>query len=98
MATSLIDTTREDLVRSLEARAFALEQGAEGPRRSAVLTRVISRIDEARSAEFRERLCALLKEFEAADADDDADADADADLQAYALTVAYYPSYHYSEP
>jgi DNA-binding transcriptional ArsR family regulator len=94
MIASTIDVTREDLFRSLDARAVELAQGAREQVRSMMLTRVLSRIDEARAQEFVTRLTELLQEFEAAD---DGDSSGEEGLQAYALMVAFYPRFHYPE-
>ena len=61
LITSTIDTTRDDLLRSLQARYFQFEHGAPEHPRRVVLNRVVSRIPESRAAEFQERLCSLLK-------------------------------------
>ena len=89
--SSTIDATRDDLVRSLQARQFQLEQGAEEQPRRIIINRLISRLPEERVAEFQDRLVALLKEF-------DDENDSSSDLQPYALTVAFYPSFYYETP
>ena len=94
MIASTIDVTRDDLFRSLDARAVELAQGAREEIRSMMLTRVLSRIDDARAQEFVTRLTDLLKEFEAADA---GDASGEEALPAYALMIAFYPRFHYPE-
>ena len=89
--SSTIDATRDDLIRSLQARQFQLEQGAEEQPRRVIINRLISRLPEERVAEFQDRLTALLKEF-------DDENDSSPDLQPYALTVAFYPSFYYETP
>jgi len=89
--SSTIDATRDDLIRSLQARQFQLEQGAEEQPRRVIINRVISRLPEERVAEFQDRLVALLKEFED-------EKNTSSDLQPYALTVAFYPSFYYEMP
>ena len=89
--SSTIDATRDDLIRSLQARQFQLEQGAEEQPRRIIINRLISRLPEERVAEFQDRLVALLKEF-------DDENDSSSDLQPYALTVAFYPSFYYETP
>jgi len=91
VVSSTIDATRDDLIRSLQARQFQLEQGAEEQPRRVIINRLISRVPEKRVAEFQDRLVTLLKEFE--DENDTA-----SDLQPYALTVAFYPSFYYETP
>ena len=89
--TSIIDATRDDLIRSFQARQFQLEQGAEEQPRRIIINRLISRLPEERVAEFQDRLIALLKEFED-------EKKTSSDLQPYALTVAFYPSFYFETP
>lgn len=93
VVAATIEATREDLIRSLQARSFALEQGEKEQPRRADIDRVISRIPEQTANEFQERLNALIREFEAADVE----GPGSDELQAYALTVAFYPSFYFQE-
>ncbi len=87
LVRTTIDATREDLLRSFQARAFALEQGAAAPQpRPVIISRLMSRLSAERADAFRERLHALLREFGAADAG--------AGAQSFALTIAFYPSFY----
>jgi DNA-binding transcriptional ArsR family regulator len=91
---STIDATRDDIIRSLQARQFQLEQGeAEQPRRF-IINRLVSRISEERIGEFQDRLVKLLQEFES----ENAASARKTDLQPYALTVAFYPSFYFETP
>ena len=92
--TSTFDATRDDMIRSLQARQFQLEQGAKEQPRSVILNRMISRVPEKRVAEFKDRLMKLLKEFES----ENEKSSTKTNLQPYALTVAFYPSFYYEEP
>jgi DNA-binding transcriptional ArsR family regulator len=94
LLTSSLDSTRDDLVRSLQARAYNLEQGAKSQPRKAFVKRAISRIPDDKADQFTERVLALIEEFEKAD---DAPGEGTADLQTYAFTVVFYPSYFYHE-
>lgn len=94
VVTSMIDATRDDLIRSFQARQFQLEQGAEEHPRRVIINRLISRLPEDRVAHFQKRLVKLLKEFEA---ENDTASDK-SDLHPYALTVAFYPSFYYETP
>ena len=94
MIRSTIDATRDDLIRSLQARQFQLEQGAAERPRRLIINRLISRIPEERVAEFQDRLSKLLQEFES---ENDTSA-TDSDMQPYALTVAFYPSFYFDTP
>lgn len=91
---TVIDSTRDDIVRSLQARQFQLEQGAAEEPRRFILNRIVSRVSEKRVNEFQTRLVKLLQEFEA---EDDA-SPRDSNLQPYALTVAFYPSFYFDKP
>lgn len=92
LVISMINTTRDDLLRSLQARYFQLAQGAPQHPRRMIINRVLSRLPEARAIEFQERLCALLDEFEAADCPSDTP-----DTLPYAFTAALYPCFYYEE-
>lgn len=91
--TSTIDGTRDDIIRSLQARQFQLEQGAEEQPRRFILNRVISRVSEERIKEFQDRLTSLIQEFESEEK-----LPRRKGLQAYALTVAFYPSFYFETP
>lgn len=88
LVTSALDSTRDDLLRSLQARSLALEQGAPPTPRPVMLKRVTARLSEARINEILKRLEALLEEFDQNDGPED---------QAYNLTLAYYPVFYYPE-
>lgn len=88
LVTSTLDSTRDDLLRSLQARSLALEQGAAPTPRAVMLKRVTARLSIARIDAMLARLEALLDEFDQNDAADD---------QAYNLTLAYYPVFYYPE-
>jgi DNA-binding transcriptional ArsR family regulator len=85
-----IETTREDMIRSLEARRFALDHGAEEHPRQAFIYREVSNLSDEQANEFLARLKALTKEFEAASNQEKGE-----DVQTHALTIAFYPSFHY---
>lgn len=93
--TSTIDTTREDILRSLQARYFVLDQGAKEHPRRFILTRLVSRMEESRIEEFQSRLDALIHDFSAAD---NKDQSRDDGHPAYAFTVAFYPTFYFPEP
>ena len=94
LISSTIDATREDIIRSLQARQFQLDQGAAEQSRRFIINRVVSRIPEQRVAEFQERLVHLIQEFES----EDEGAVRKSNLQPYALTVALYPSFYFDKP
>jgi DNA-binding transcriptional ArsR family regulator len=86
---STIDATREDLLRSLQARAFELDQGASEQTRHVMINRTLSRLPEEQAEEFIHKLKNLMDEFDSADSS--------GDNQAFALTIAYYPTFYYKE-
>lgn len=87
LVRTTIDATRDDLLRSFQARAFALEQGSAAQPRQIILTRSLSRLSEARAEELRAKLQALLREFSADEPGPEA--------QPFALTLAFYPTFYY---
>jgi DNA-binding transcriptional ArsR family regulator len=91
LLTSTIDATREDLIRSLQARQFQLGQGADETPRRLIINRIVSHVSEKRVTDFQERLVKLIQEFEA---EDKASKSTD---QTYALTVALYPSFYFDK-
>jgi len=93
LISSTIDATREDIIRSLQARQFQLDQGAAEQSRRFIINRVVSRISEERVAEFQKRLVQLIQEFES----EDERASRKSNLQPYALTVALYPSFYFDK-
>lgn len=94
LIASTIDTTREDIIRSLQARQFQLDQGAAEQSRRFIINRVVSRISEDRMTEFQKRLVQLIQEFES----EDEQGSRKSNLQPYALTVALYPSFYFDKP
>ncbi len=91
LLASTIDATRDDLLRSLQARQFQLEQGADEQPRRLIINRVVSRVPEHRIEEFQKQLMKLLQEFEA---EDHTSKSSD---QPYALSVAFYPSFYFDK-
>jgi DNA-binding transcriptional ArsR family regulator len=91
LISSTIDATREDLIRSLQARQFQLEQGADETPRRMIVNRIVSHVSEEHVAEFQERLVKLIQEFEA---EDKTSKSTD---QTYALMVALYPSFYFEK-
>ncbi len=85
-----IDTTREDIRRSLEARASALEQGVEEHPRQAVIYREVRNMSDQVADEFADRIKAVLDDFEKYEGDE-----SDEDTHTRALTLAFYPSFYY---
>ncbi|MBL8057117.1 MAG: helix-turn-helix transcriptional regulator [Anaerolineales bacterium] len=90
LVRTTVDATREDILRSFQARAFRLEQGAAAQPRHVIISRALSRLSDEQAEAFGRRLQALLQEFGAADAAGPAH-------EAFALTIAFYPSFYFPE-
>ena len=93
---STIDLTREDLLCSLQARLYNLEQGATPKKRELVLNRVQSYLTDEKADEFRIRLVQLMQEFTQASLGKAASGQVD--VQLYTLMAAYYPNFYFSPP
>jgi hypothetical protein len=89
---STLDTTRDDILRSLQARYFQLEQGAPEQPRRLIITRLTGRIPENKVTEFQTRLDALLKDFSAAECPPGTP-----ETFPHALTIAFYPNFYFEE-
>ena len=85
-----INTTREDIIRSLEARATAIEQGAKAHPRNFRVYREVRNISDKLADQFDEKLQALLDEFDNFESQGTGE-----DVHTRALTIAYYPSFYY---
>lgn len=90
LVESAIDTTREDFLRSLQARSLQMEQGINSKKRSVILTRNLSNLSDDKAEEFLKKLSELIEEFIDADSKDAGD-------QTYAMTVALYPSFYFRD-
>ena len=83
---STLDMTRDDLLRSLEARANVLSAGAAPKSREVILNRSAVRLSDEKAAEFLARVQELLQQFDQADTPGE---------QPFAMTLAYYPVFYY---
>lgn len=90
LVESAIDTTREDFLRSLQARSLQMEQGIDSKKRSVLLSRDLSHLRDEKAEEFLKKLSKLVEEFIDADSKN-------ADDQTYAMTVAMYPSFYFHD-
>ena len=79
---SIFDTAREDVGRALRAGAMRLDAAAGSGR--GILRQDLTRLDPSRAAELRDRLVALLAEYETDSADQ-------TDGQPFGLLLALYP-------
>ena len=92
LVQSTLDTTREDILRSLQARFDALGKGAMPNQRCVVLNRQVCILSDEHAVEFTERLKALIQEFCAMQVP----AGTPGSMH-YGLAVAFYPSFYYQE-
>lgn len=91
MFLAAVDATREDMRRSIEARVFNLEHGAEPIPRQTILSRHSVKISDEQADEFIKRFHELILEFGEAD-------QSKSDEQIWALSVFLYPSFYYEGP
>lgn len=93
MMANQLNTTREDMLRSFNARLISEE--TDPPHRPArtMISRSNARIPAADAQEFEKRLEALIDEFKARNVSDEASADPE--VQNFALLVAFYPSLYF---
>ena len=89
---STIDTTREDLLRSLQARYFQLEQGAPENPRHVMLPREVSYLPKVKAEELMERMKVVIQEFKESEVPP-----TDEGAMPYAMMVAFYPSFYFAE-
>ncbi len=85
-----LDVTRQDAIRSMEARAHALEHGKPKRPRSVKAYREMRCIPDDKAQEFMEKLNALTAEFESLE-----QVEGNEDAVNWALTVLLYPSFYY---
>ena len=89
MVLRCLDLVRDDFSRSIEARAFNLEHGAETQPRHVIQSREVCRISDDNVEAFQRRLHALLKEFESLDEPENSR------NQPWAFTVFLYPTFYF---
>jgi DNA-binding transcriptional ArsR family regulator len=92
---STLDTTRDDILRSLQARYAMLDEGSQRHPRAVNVSRMLSRMSDERAQEFHQRIVGLMNEFDEADAGPAAPGEP-APIT-FALTVAFYPSFYFRE-
>jgi DNA-binding transcriptional ArsR family regulator len=93
VVSATLDATRDDVLRTLQARRYNLDHGAEKKDKSMVAIRLKKRLDEATYNEFFSRFQKLIKEFESLE---DVERD-DTDMSVLSMTCLLYPSYYYEE-
>ncbi len=92
MVTSQLDATREDILRSLQARKFNLAHGAQPTPRDMVMIHHKSHLTDETYQIFLARLKDLIEEFTQL-----SEEDSNGDLNVFALSCFMYPSYYFDE-
>jgi len=91
MALTTLDVVREDFARSIEARAFNLEHGAEPHPRRVINAREIGRIPDDKMEIFQKKLNDLIHEFAKIDAPENAEG------HPWALNIFLYPTFYFED-
>lgn len=91
---TIFTTAGEDIQAAIRAGVASLHAGHEGERERIVLSKSIDRMTPERAEEFRERLGALLAEFDA----QPGETPGATDSRAYGLVVAFYPMAETTSP
>ncbi|WP_075075409.1 ArsR/SmtB family transcription factor [Longilinea arvoryzae] len=87
LVRSTLDSARDDLLRSLEARPKTHDPDATPVEREMVLFRLHAYLNDEQAAEFSQRLKTLVDDFNQAGIPGE---------QTYGLAVAYYPVFYYT--
>jgi len=90
---SSLESVREDMMRSLQARKFNLEQGAKQIPRDMILTITKKRLRDDVYLAFTKRFKDLLEEF----AEMPDETDSGEDINVYSLACYLYPSFYYED-
>jgi DNA-binding transcriptional ArsR family regulator len=93
VVTASLDATREDILRSLQARRIELDHGAKPDPRNMVIGKIKKRLRTGTYQYFVDAFNALIKEF--SDLPDEIEENGEASY--YALTCYLYPSFAYRE-
>jgi DNA-binding transcriptional ArsR family regulator len=92
LITSTLDTTREDMLRSLQTRYHQLDQGATEKPRCMVINRDVRYIPDVRAEELAERVRALMKEFGELEVPPGTPG-----AMNYGMAVTFYPNFYNEE-
>ncbi len=93
IVSNSIETTHADIMRSLEARKFKLDQGAKTVPRDLVITHTKKRLSDETYQQFVNRIRAILKEFsELQDEEDSGEG-----VNVFSIACYLYPSYYYND-
>jgi DNA-binding transcriptional ArsR family regulator len=93
VVTASLDATREDILRSLQARRFELDYGAKPDPRAMVIRKIKKRLRAATYQHFVDAFNVLIKDF--SDLPDEEGEEGE--VSYYAVACFLYPSFAYSE-
>jgi DNA-binding transcriptional ArsR family regulator len=93
VVTASLDATREDILRSLQARRFELDHGAKPDPRDMVIGKIKKRLRAATYQHFVDAFNVLIKDF--SDLPDEEGEEGE--VSYYAVACFLYPSFAYSE-
>ncbi len=93
VVSATLDATRDDFVRSLQARRFNLDHGAKPNPKKVVASRIKKRINDEAFEAYQKKMKELIDEFQALPEMDPSESDANVYTVAYFL----YPSYYYEQ-
>jgi DNA-binding transcriptional ArsR family regulator len=94
MLAATLDATREDVLRSMDARFFELDQGAEERPRNVIIARRLGLLTAAQVKKYQTRLQALMNDMEKAVETAGKPGES---THPYALMLAFYPSFYFPE-
>ena len=93
VVSATLDATRDDFIRSLQARRFNLDHGAKPNPKQVIAFRVKKRISDKAFLDYQEKMKELIADFQALPEVDPMEPDANVHTVAYFL----YPSYYYEQ-
>ncbi len=91
--TSALDSVREDMMRSLQARKYNLAQGEKAFPREMIMTNTKKRLKDDDFQPFAERIKALIEEFSELP-EEEVEAE---DVTVYSMACFLYPSFYYED-
>jgi predicted transcriptional regulator len=91
MVSSSLETTRDDFVRTLEARKYNLEHGAKPSVKKVIADREMKRLSDKTYQEFLVKVKKILEEFKDLPEADEGDPESNV----FSMACYFYPSYYY---
>jgi DNA-binding transcriptional ArsR family regulator len=92
MVLGTLESTRDDILRSLQARSSQLEEGQPEHPRTAMFNRLQANLTDEQAQAFAGRLKTVCEEFETYSENDSPDA------HPYAISMFLFPSFYFSQP